>query len=189
MSTALIVVDVQNDFVEGGSLAVTGGRQVASDIVKHLKTTDYDLVVTTYDWHIDPGTHWSDEPDFVDSWPVHCEAGTKGAELVSVLKDHVDTLGDHRVRVLKGLWTADYSGFQGDDPVTHKKLVDVLRDHEITDVVVVGLAADHCVKATALDALDEGFGTTVLTSLTAGVDVDATNKALALLIKNGAIVA
>ncbi|MDQ6687505.1 MAG: isochorismatase family protein, partial [Actinomycetota bacterium] len=86
MGRALIVVDVQNDFCEGGSLPVTGGARVASDIgellhhwsSKDLKAPAYDVVVATKDHHIDPGAHWSRNPDFVDSWPVHCRVGTDG---------------------------------------------------------------------------------------------------------------
>ena len=86
MKRALIVVDVQNDFCEGGSLPVTGGAQVAHDIAEVLshwtlrdpKAPDYAHVVATKDHHIDPGDHWSKEPDFVDSWPVHCRVGTDG---------------------------------------------------------------------------------------------------------------
>jgi nicotinamidase/pyrazinamidase len=195
MTRALIIVDVQNDFCEGGSLAVDGGAQVAADISDHIdeQAGSYDVVVATQDWHVDPGAHFSETPDFVDSWPVHCVAGTKGAEF----HPDLDTESIDAV-FRKGRFEAAYSGFEGvkapDDevPTGEQKLGsgagesdedlttldDWLRDHEIDDVVVVGLATDYCVRATALDALQAGYSVTLLTNLTRGVHEDRMDDVL-----------
>ena len=162
---ALIVVDVQNDFCEGGSLAVSGGAAVAASIAALLAGDHgYDLVVATRDHHIDPGPHFSDTPDFVDSWPVHCVAGTPGA-------DFHPGLGDPSFAAVfdKGEYEAAYSGFEGRDHTLDVTLADFLRGHAVTDVDVCGIATDHCVNATARDAASAGFDTTVLLDLTAAV--------------------
>lgn len=165
MARALIVVDVQNDFCEGGSLAVTGGASVASGIADLLATEHgYDVVVATRDHHIDPGPHFSATPDFVDSWPPHCVAGTRGAAF------HPN-LGDPGFAAVfdKGDYAAAYSGFEGADRVTGAGLAGFLRGAGITEVDVCGIATDFCVRATALDAAAEGFSTAVLLDLTAAV--------------------
>lgn len=195
MTRALIIVDVQKDFCEGGSLAVDGGAQVAADISDHIdeQIASYDYIVATQDWHIDPGTHFSEEPDFVDSWPVHCVADTRGAEFHGDLDtESIDAV------FRKGQFEAAYSGFEGvkapddevptgeqklggdavetdEDPLT---LDDWLRDHEVDDVVVVGLATDYCLRATALDALQAGYSVTVPAALTRGVHEDRSEAAL-----------
>lgn len=160
---ALIVVDVQNDFCEGGSLAVSGGAAVAAQIAGELTGQHgYDLVVATRDHHIDPGAHFSATPDFVDSWPVHCVAGTVGAELHPALAAvSFDAVFD------KGEYTAAYSGFEGAS--AGNRLADWLVDRQVSSVDVVGIATDHCVRATALDAVRDGFATTVRLGLTAAV--------------------
>ncbi|HIT76972.1 MAG TPA: isochorismatase family protein [Candidatus Avipropionibacterium avicola] len=166
MSRALIVVDVQNDFCEGGALGVDGGTAVAEEIADLIGSDHgYDHVVATRDAHIDPGDHFSDTPDFVDSWPRHCVVGTPGAELHPAVADlRFEAVFD------KGNYEAAYSGFEGDHlGVT---LSDWLGDHEVTDVDIVGIATDHCVRATALDAIAEDLGTRVLLSLTAAVSPD-----------------
>ncbi len=200
MSTALVIVDVQNDFCEGGSLAVGGGNAVAAAIAlaarghhtggpacgHHTGRTDadYSLVVATQDWHHDPGAHFSDEPDFVDSWPAHCVAGTPGAQLHPAL-DQVRFDAVFR----KGEFAAAYSGFEGATAeVTTAEgttagqartaLAPWLRERGITALDVVGIATDHCVRATALDAVAEGFSTRVLLHLTAGVARESTERAL-----------
>lgn len=163
---ALIVVDVQNDFCEGGSLAVTGGAAVAASIAE-LLTGDhgYDLVVATRDHHIDPGAHFSDTPDYVDSWPPHCVAGTPGAEFHPNL-----TWRDFAGVFDKGDYEAAYSGFEGVDHARDDiSLEAFLRAHDIAEVDVCGIATDHCVHATAMDAARLGFDTTVLLPLTAAV--------------------
>jgi nicotinamidase/pyrazinamidase len=163
MTRALIVVDVQNDFCEGGSLAVEGGAAVAAAISAMLVARDYDAVVATRDMHLDPGTHFSETPDFVDSWPVHCLVASPGAELHPAFDtQRVDAVFD------KGRHAAAYSGFEGVDG-NGTSLADWLREHQVDMVDVVGIATDHCVRATALDAAREGFDTTVLLDHTVGV--------------------
>jgi nicotinamidase/pyrazinamidase len=169
---ALIVVDVQNDFCEGGSLAVDGGAAVASAISGHVRTASYDHVVATRDHHVDPGAHFSATPDFVDSWPPHCRAGTPGAsfhpELDVAPIEAVFSKGEH---------AAAYSGFEGAEP-GGSGLADWLRARGVDSVDVVGIATDHCVRATALDAAKAGFATTVLLDLCAGVAPESTQRAL-----------
>ena len=174
MVRALVVVDVQVDFCEGGSLAVAGGAQVAADVSAALASgrDRWDHVVATRDHHVDPGDHWSDDPDFVDSWPVHCEVGTAGEGFHPAL----DTAPLEAV-FLKGEHRAAYSGFEGrDDAGT--ALADWLRERGVTEVDVCGIATDHCVRATALDAAREGFSTRVLLDLCAGVAPETTAAAL-----------
>ena len=172
MANALIVVDVQNDFCEGGSLPVAGGAEVAAAISSHIASAGYDHVVATRDYHIDPGGHFSSTPDFVDSWPVHCVAGTPGASF----HPELDVAGIRTV-FSKGAHEAAYSGFQGFAP-DGRSLADWLRDNEVSAVDVVGIATDHCVRATALDAARAGFSTTVLLDLTAGVGRSTVDSAL-----------
>lgn len=196
MSRALIIVDVQNDFCEGGSLAVSGGADVAGAISEYVDAHhgDFDHIVATQDWHIDPGEHFSDTPDFKDSWPPHCVAGTPGAEL------HPDLDTEYiQAYFQKGQFSAAYSGFEGllapEDAVPTGErqpgalpgpadagrfapdedaigLDDWLQSHDVEDVVVVGIATDYCVMATALDAVQAGYSVTVLRSLTAGIAED-----------------
>lgn len=166
MSTALIVVDVQNDFCEGGSLAVVGGAQVARDVADLIASGGYQTVVATRDHHINPGTHFSDTPDFVDSWPRHCVVGTDGEQLHPPLVPAMFT-----ETFFKGEYAAAYSGFEGAS-ASGVKLGDWLRAAGIDTVDVCGIATDHCVRATALDAAAEGFAVRVLEGLTAAVSTD-----------------
>ncbi|NQD88646.1 isochorismatase family protein [Paenarthrobacter sp. CM16] len=190
MSRALIIVDVQNDFCEGGTLAVEGGAAIAGAITEYVDANQqhFDHIVATQDWHIEPGEHFSDDPDMVDSWPPHCRARTKGAEL------HEDLDPEYiQAYFRKGQYTAAYSGFEGvlapedDVPTGDLKagaavaevldedaigLDDWLQSHDVEDVVVVGLATDYCVKSTALDAVQAGYNTTVIAGLTAGIAED-----------------
>lgn len=166
MTTALIVVDVQNDFCEGGSLAVAGGAQVAADIAEVLASGSYSTVIATRDHHIDPGAHFSDSPDFIDSWPPHCVVGTPGAEFHPPL-----SASQFAEIFFKGEYAAAYSGFEGHSK-TGVTLAEWLRNHDITDVDICGIASDYCVRATALDAAREGFVVTVLDRLTAAVSPD-----------------
>ncbi|GAA3592442.1 isochorismatase family protein [Kineosporia mesophila] len=184
MSTALIIVDVQNDFCEGGSLAVAGGTAVAEGITAllHANESGYQAVVGTRDWHIDPGTHFSESPDYVDTWPRHCEVGTPGADSHPALDTAPVQAWFH-----KGQYAAAYSGFEGvSDAVDGGGLTDWLREHGVTAVDVVGIATDHCVRATALDAVAAGFTTRVLLGLTAGVAPETTRSALEQLTSAGA---
>ena len=171
---ALIIVDVQNDFCEGGSLAVTGGAAVARAISEHVVDggRDYGHVVATKDFHVDPGSHFSDHPDYATSWPPHCVAGTSGADF------HPDLYtGAVEAVFAKGAHAAAYSGFEGADE-TGTPLADWLRERDVDEVDVVGIATDYCVHATAADAARAGFATRVLLGLTAGVAPDSTAKAL-----------
>jgi nicotinamidase/pyrazinamidase len=170
---ALIIADVQNDFCEGGSLAVAGGTAVAGAITEHLAGgPDYARVVATKDFHVDPGSHFSDHPDYVASWPPHCVAGTLGADF----HPDLDTSAVEAV-FFKGAHTAAYSGFEGAD-AAGTPLADWLRGHGIDQVDVVGIATDYCVHATAADAARAGFGTRVLLDLTAGVAPESTARAV-----------
>ncbi len=170
---ALIIVDVQNDFCEGGSLAVTGGAAVARGITEYLAgAPGYAHVVATKDFHIDPGSHFSDHPDFVVSWPPHCVAGTPGADFYPDL----DT-GAVEAVFRKGAHAAAYSGFEGaDDAGT--LLADWLRARGVDEIDVAGIATDYCVQATAADAARAGFATRVLLNLAAGVAPESTAKAI-----------
>ncbi|WP_300608640.1 isochorismatase family protein [Trebonia sp.] len=176
---ALIIVDVQNDFCEGGSLAVAGGAAVARDISERLASADHDHgyahIVATTDYHIDPGGHFSDTPDYWQSWPPHCVAGSSGAAFHPAL----DTTSVEAV-FRKGAHAAAYSGFEGVDE-NGTPLGDWLREHDIDQVDVVGIATDYCVRATALDAAAAGFRTRVLLDLTAGVDPRTTAEAIAAM--------
>jgi nicotinamidase/pyrazinamidase len=171
---ALIIVDVQNDFCEGGSLAVTGGATVARAINDYLDgEPDYRHVVATKDFHIDPGDHFSDRPDYSSSWPPHCVAETTGAEF----HPDLDT-GPVEAVFRKGAHAAAYSGFEGVDE-HGTPLLEWLRRRGVDEVDVVGLATDHCVRRTAVDAARAGLVTRVLVDLTAGVSADTTQQALA----------
>ena len=193
MRTALLIVDVQNDFCEGGSLAVAGGAAVAAGISEHLENhhADYVAVAATQDWHVDPGEHFSDTPDFATSWPVHCVADTPGAET------HPDLDTEHVTEFFrKGAYDAAYSGFEGlsapdvDVPMGEPEeaadedrvsLDDWLRERDVEAVDVVGLALDHCVLATAKDAVDAGYETRLLLPLTAPVSAEGGERAVAEL--------
>jgi len=174
---ALIIVDVQNDFCEGGSLAVAGGAAVARHISSLLADGNhgYDHVVATKDYHVSPGTHFADQPDYAHSWPPHCVAGSTGADF------HPDLVTEPIEAVFrKGAYAAAYSGFEGvDDHGT--PLADWLRGHSVDEVHVAGIATDYCVRATAADAVARGFTTRVLLGLTAGVAPGTTAEAITAL--------
>ena len=187
MTTALFIVDVQNDFTEGGALGVAGGDAVAQGISRHLRehADEYDLVIASRDWHDgdnDNEGHFAlaTEPDYVDTWPVHCVAGTPGAEYEPGLDTTAIT---HHVR--KGQGCAAYSVFEGttDDGET---VAELLARHGVHTVDVTGLATDHCVRASALDAVADGRHVRVLTDLVAGVAADSSARALRELADAGA---
>ena len=185
MSRALFIVDVQNDFTEGGALGVTGGDAVAAGITRYLAdhSGEYELIAASRDWHDadnDNGGHFSQSPDYVDSWPVHCVAGTPGAAYdpefdTSAVTEHL----------YKGQGTPDYSLFQG---VTEhgQSAAQLIASHGITDVDVVGIATDHCVRASALDAISAGVHVRVLKDLVAGVAAASSAAALRELAEAGA---
>jgi nicotinamidase/pyrazinamidase len=175
MSTALIIVDVQNDFCEGGSLPVAGGAEVAAAISRHAASHGYDHVVATRDHHVDPGDHFADEPDFVNSWPAHCVVGTDGAAFHPAL----DT-GKVEEVFSKGAHAAAYSGFEG-VAGDGTPLAEWLSARQVDKIDIAGIATDHCVRATALDAAAHGFAVRVLLHLTAGVARETTDAALTRL--------
>ena len=201
MAKALIIVDVQNDFCAGGALATDRGAKVASLISEYVEDNHhrYEAVVATQDWHIDPGAHFSDPPDFVDSWPVHCVANTEGAEIHPNLDtDYIEAY------FRKGRYEAAYSGFEGlqapeesvmtgehepgatlDDEGPKTPLADWLDEHEIQDVDIVGIATDYCVLATAKDAVDAGYETRVLIDLTAPVHENKLDEVIAEMEDEG----
>jgi len=181
MARALLVVDVQNDFCEGGSLAVVGGTAVARAISDRLDIGDYDHAVATRDHHIDPGGHFAKAPDYIDTWPAHCVAGTPGAELHPDLdRTNLELVFD------KGEYAAAYSGFEGITDQDGRPLLDWLRAHHIDSVEIVGIATDHCVRATALDAVAGGLTTAVRLDLTAGVARTTVDLALEQMREAGA---
>lgn len=191
MTRALIVTDVQNDFCEGGSLPVEGGAAVAADIGTLLRSwvaqgpgaPSYSHVVATKDHHVSPGSHWSDAPDYRDSWPVHCEVGTDG----EAFHPNLDPQPFDAI-FLKGEHAAAYSGFEGRS-VDGVLLADWLRAHDVDAVDVCGIATDYCVRATALDAVAAGFPTRLLRSLCAGVADETSEAAVAEMAAAGVVVA
>jgi nicotinamidase/pyrazinamidase len=185
MSKALLVIDVQNDFCEGGALAVAGGAAVAKKISAYLATTDYDLVVASRDWHDSDNTnsgHFAEpgsEPNYTTTWPVHCVAETPGAAYhPNLATEKID------VDIYKGQGQNGYSIFEG---VTSEgqAFADLLQSRGVTQVDVVGIATDHCVLASALDAKNSGLEVRVISSLTAGVSADSTEAAIDKLIDSG----
>jgi nicotinamidase/pyrazinamidase len=164
MTSVLIVADPQRDFCEGGSLGVAGGAAAVSRINALLKSDHgYDYLLASRDHHIDPGAHFSAKPDFVDSWPPHCVVGTRGSEFHDNL-----TFRDFSEVFYKGQYAPAYSAFEG-VTAEGEKLSEWLRAREVDHIDVCGIATDYCVRATALDAVREGFETTVLLDLTAAV--------------------
>ncbi|MEE1736540.1 isochorismatase family protein [Streptomyces sp. BE147] len=184
MSRALIVVDVQKDFCEGGSVPVRGGAERAgaiAELVRRTAGSQYASVVATRDHHVDPGGHFSDHPDFRDSFPEHCVAGSEGSEFhpgFAPASEAVDEV------FYKGAHSASKSGFEG-SAEDGTSLADWLKARDITAVDIVGIATDHCVKATALDAVRAGFAAHVLLDYTAGVAADTTHRALGELREAG----
>lgn len=187
MTRALLVVDVQNDFTEGGALGIDGGGEIARKVSALLarEGDDYDLVVSSRDWHdadSDNGGHFATDepPNFTTTWPVHCVAGTPGAQY------HPDyATGSVDVHVYKGQGKPSYSAFQG---MTDEGLAlpEVLRRNEVTDLDIVGLATDYCVKASGLDAIALGLNVRILTDLVAGVAAGSSKSSLIELEAAGA---
>lgn len=189
MARALFIVDVQNDFTEGGALGVEGGDAVAAGISRYLgaHAGDYDLVIASRDWHDadnDNGGHFATgEPDYVTTWPVHCVAGTPGADYDPGLDTRAIT--DH---VKKGQGRPAYSLFEGvtEDGRGVRELLDA---HGVTEVDVTGIATDYCVRASALDAIRAGRRVRILTDLCAGVAPESSRAALDELAGEGAVLA
>ncbi len=197
LANALIVVDTQVDFCPGGSLAVEHGDEVASRIHTFIEdhNDDYKVIVATKDWHPDLPEystfhHFSATPDYVDTWPVHCVQGTVGAQfhrnLRAVENDNDPPVGDQipfDCIFYKGQRSAAYSGFEGDDGFSD--LHSYLKTRDIGHVDIVGLATDYCVKATALDAVQRGYDTSVLTTMCAGVARETSVKAIEEMLDAG----
>lgn len=188
---ALMIVDVQPDFCEGGSLAVKGGNAVAAKVAKLVEQNAHDrtygVIVTSQDWHEphgDNGGHFSDEPDFAGTWPHHCVQGTPGAEIHPTLMDALTRSSDVVVSVLKGQGEPAYSAFEGEseDQVT---LAGELRSRGVTEMDVVGIAFDYCVKATAMDAAREGLNVRVLSGMTASVSAETGAEAAIAMAAEG----
>jgi nicotinamidase/pyrazinamidase len=171
---AIIVVDPQPDFFEGGALPVPGATRTAQEIAEYLRARgeEYALRIVTQDWHQDPGDHWSESPDYVTTWPVHCAADSSGAQIHASLADQ-----SWDVVIRKGLHEGAYSGFEGRSE-NGSTLAEVLGTAGVKDVTVVGFATDHCVKATALDARALGLSVAVALDLCAGVDPVTTRAAI-----------
>ncbi|WP_375385588.1 isochorismatase family protein [uncultured Microbacterium sp.] len=185
MTKALFIVDVQNDFTERGALGVAGGDEVAARITTflHDHAGDYEIIVASRDWHDaegDNGGHFAAEPDFIDTWPVHCVAGSFGAEYDEGFDTATVT---HQLK--KGQGKPAYSLFEGvaDDGATAAQLLD---EHGIIDIDVVGLATDYCVRASALDAIEHGRRVRIFTDLVAGVHPESSERALAEAAHAGA---
>jgi nicotinamidase/pyrazinamidase len=177
---ALVIVDVQNDFCEGGSLAVAGGGEVARAISQYVGSGGYDHVVASRDFHVDPGRHFSADPDYVNSWPRHCVVGTGGADF------HPDLDTSHIGTVFsKGAHESAYSAFAGTDEAG-TPLAAWLREHGVDELDVVGIATDYCVRATTISAAREGFRTRVLLGMTAGVDPTTTAESIEAMKAAGA---
>jgi nicotinamidase/pyrazinamidase len=179
---ALLIVDVQNDFCEGGSLAVAGGGAIAAAITRYLAAhaAEYAHVIASRDYHIQPGQHFSDEPDFAGTWPPHCVAGTPGAEFHPAFDaSRVDAVFS------KGAYSAAYSAFEGTDEAG-TPLAEWLRARGVDALDVAGIATDYCVRASTLDAVRLGFATRVLLELTAGVGSATTAAAVAEMREAGA---
>ena len=185
MAKALLVVDVQNDFCEGGLLAVAGGAAIASKISDYLKSSDYDLIVGSRDWHDSDNNnsgHFADsgsDPDYTNSWPRHCVAGSHGADYHPNLASELI-----QTHILKGQGAHGYSAFEGVTD-SSESLAEVLKVNGINELDVVGIATDHCVLASALDANKLGLKVRVISSLTAGVSPESTEKAIDLLVDSG----
>ncbi|HZC72318.1 MAG TPA: isochorismatase family protein [Jatrophihabitans sp.] len=171
MVLALVVVDLQNDFCEGGSLEVVGGAEVARAVTARINEGGFDHLVATRDHHIDPGDHFAADPDFVDSWPPHCVVGTSGVALHPDLDTtHIEAVFD------KGEYEAAYSGFEG--VCEGDTLAEWLRARDVDTIELCGVATDYCVRATALDAVRLGFTIKVRVDLTAGVAAESIKRAI-----------
>jgi nicotinamidase/pyrazinamidase len=185
MPRALLVIDVQNDFCEGGALAVSGGAAVAGKISKFLETSQYDLVIASRDWHNPIGNnsgHFADvgsEPNYKSTWPVHCVAETDGAAYHPNL--NTELVGEH---IFKGQGENGYSIFEGATS-SGQSFAELLKTHQIDEVDVVGIATDHCVLASALDSKNHGLKVRVISSLTAGVSEVSTEAAIDQMIDSG----
>jgi nicotinamidase/pyrazinamidase len=181
LASAIIVVDPQPDFFEGGPLPVPGATaasfRIATFLDEHRR--DFNLVIVTQDWHVNPGDHWSSDPNYVETWPVHCAANTAGAEIHESL---ADVEWDAVIR--KGMHQAAFSGFDGEE-LDGATLNEILASSNVRTVTVVGFATDYCVRATALDARALGMNVRVKLDLCVGVDPVSTAVAIAEMTSVG----
>ncbi len=187
MTRGLLVVDVQNDFTEGGALACEGGAAIAEAISAFIGTEreHYAVIVASRDWHnpdSDNGGHFAVAPDWVNSWPAHCVAGTSGAEYHRAIDG---ALVD--VHVLKGQGLPAYSAFDGRTN-DGRSITEVLVAYGVDGVDIVGITTDYCVRATALDAIAAGLAVTVKANLCVGVNPATSIAALAELAAGGVII-
>ncbi len=179
---ALLIVDLQPTFCEGGSLPVAGGNRVAEKIASFvLNEKKYQCVITTQDWHIAPDGHFSTSPNYIDTWPEHGLADSDEAQLHPALNKVIDKVSN---MVKKGKYAAAYSGFEGvnDDEIS---LDLILKAKGVTHVDIVGLALDYCVKETAIDSVKYGYQTRVLTYLSAAVAPEVIDETVTELKQAG----
>lgn len=184
MTTALIVIDVQNDFTEGGALAVKGGNLTATGITEYIRANKpaYATVIASRDWHSpdgDNGGHFAAKPDKVTTWPRHCVQGTTGAAYNPAIET---ALID--VQIYKGDGMPAYSAFEGATP-GGATLNDVLTKAGVKNLDLVGIATDYCVRATALDARKLGYTVSVLSNLCVGVDTATSIAAIREMAEAG----
>ncbi len=172
---AIVVVDPQPDFFEDGPLPIAGATATAKRIRDYLAehAANFDLMIVTQDWHVNPGEHWSSTPNYVSTWPVHCAADSPGAQVHEALADVAWNAVIH-----KGAHEGAYSGFDG-HRADGASLAAILTEQGVGNLTVVGFATDHCVKATALDARTLGFEVQVPLDLCAGVAPESTRSAIA----------
>jgi nicotinamidase/pyrazinamidase len=173
MRNALLVVDLQNDFVEGGALPIPGGTQLVAHVARHIRhfRSEYAFVVATRDIHEDPPDHFSDQPDYINSWPPHGVKGTHGAVLCTPISNLV------REKIIqavldKGRHAAAFSAFDAQDPRGHL-LVDVLREQRVDHIDICGVITEYCIKASALDARKHEFQVRVLVNLCGAASPEA----------------
>jgi nicotinamidase/pyrazinamidase len=178
MRNALLIVDLQNDFVEGGSLPVPGGKTVVAQVSRHLRhfRTEYSFVVASRDYHEDPGTHFSEQPDFVSTWPKHCVIGTSGAILCTPI---LNLVREKYINVVvdKGRHGEAQSAFEAADARGHL-LYDVLREARVEHVDICGLITEYCVRASALDARKKELQVRILVNLCGAANAEAGQRAL-----------
>ena len=177
MAKAILIVDVQKDFTEGGALGANGGGALAKKITEHLSAhgNEYELVIASRDWHDpqnDNGGHFSEQPDYVNNWPPHCVSGTPGAEYHSGLDTN---LIDEHIR--KGQGKPAYSAFEGATEAG-RTVPELLAEKKINELVVVGIATDYCVRASALDAVAAGLKVTLLPQMCVGIDPAGSIRAI-----------
>jgi nicotinamidase/pyrazinamidase len=172
MRNGLLVIDLQNDFLEGGSVPVPGGTQIAAQVARHIRhfRSEYSFVVATRDVHEDPPDHFADKPDYINTWPKHGLVGTQGATLCTPI---FNLVREKIIQVVldKGRHAGAVSAFEAQDLRGHL-LVDVLREQRVDHIDVCGLITEYCVRASALDARKHEFQVRVLVNLCGAASPD-----------------